>query len=78
MKSASINSDFFVGARMFRAENRNVYKIHEEGWPQCSCSGSLSTEHMYRMCGMPILQEQKSVTQLSRKKIINRGTLEVY
>ena len=29
MKSASINSDFFVGARMSRAENRNVYKIHE-------------------------------------------------
>ncbi len=36
-------------ARKHRAENRSVYKIRED----------LSTVVMYRMYGMPILQEQK-------------------
>ena len=46
-----------------RAENRSVYVNHEDS----------STEVIYRMYCMPILQEQKSVTQPSRKKCIFRG-----
>ena len=62
-KGASKNSNFFVRARKHRAENRSVYVIHEDS----------STEVIYRMYCMPILQEQKSVTQPSRKKCIFRG-----
>ena len=46
-----------------RVENRSVYVNHEDS----------STEVIYRMYCMPILQEQKSVTQPSRKKCIFRG-----
>jgi len=30
MMGASNNSDFFASSRKHRAENRNVYKIHED------------------------------------------------
>jgi hypothetical protein len=59
-------------ARVTPAHKAAVYmQIHEDrpGW-------RTSTELMYRMYCMPILQEQKSVTQQSWKKTISRGTRE--
>jgi len=49
-----------------------VYAIHEDIVP----CGYSSTELMYRTYGIPILQEQKSVTLLSRKKDIFGGALQ--
>ena len=68
IKSTSKNSNFFERARKRRPENHSLQGVNEDS----------RTELIHRTYCMPVLQEQKPVTPISREKCIFRGALNLF